>query len=157
MASRPREIEAFCSEDGRLIAVKVLARLSSSYPSMAESRDPRDAHSPHRYVITSDDLPLQVVYLHPDAGWRIPPHVHPPIEPPRPLPRHQVLVCTAGSVRVGCYTAEGDHLTDVELTAGDLILLCEGHSVEALEAGTRLIEIRQGPVARGSQHDIVML
>ena len=110
-----------------------------------------------RAYLTEDDLPLQIVYLHPGVGWRADPHFHPPDSPGPSVSKHQVMVCVSGLARIGVYTRQGEHLTDVDLSPGDLILLCEGHSVEAMQAGTRLIEIRQGPVLRGAPGDLVKL
>jgi hypothetical protein len=47
---------------------------------------------------------------------------------------------------VGIYAREGEHIAHVVLTTGDLALLFEGHSIETLEDGTRLLEIKQGPM-----------
>ena len=60
------------------------------------------------------------------------------------------MICQRGSARIGVFARDGPHAADIVLRAGDLVLLHEGHSVETLEDGTRLIEIKQGPDASRS-------
>jgi hypothetical protein len=96
--------------------------------------------------LTPDELPLQVTILNRPAGSFVKPHYHTNEGPPASETRHQVMVCLSGSARVGIYAREGTHVADVELRSGDLALLYEGHSIETLEDGTRLLEIKQGPM-----------
>jgi hypothetical protein len=96
--------------------------------------------------LTADDLPLQVTVLNRPAGAFVKPHWHLNERPPESATRHQVMVCLAGSVRIRVFAREGDHVADVVLEGGDLALLHEGHSIETLEDGTRLLEIKQGPM-----------
>jgi hypothetical protein len=44
------------------------------------------------------------------------------------------------------FSKQGEVVADVVLFAGDLALLYEGHSIETLEDGTRLLEVKQGPM-----------
>ena len=39
----------------------------------------------------------------------------------------------------------GSHVADVLIKRDDLILMCEGHSIEFVDEGTKLLEIKQGP------------
>ena len=96
--------------------------------------------------ITDNSWPLQVVLLNRDPGGTNNAHYHIPDEdlPPHPT-RHQILLCQKGSARIGIFTREGDDLGEVILRPGDLVLMLEGHEVEFLEHGTRLIEVKQGP------------
>jgi hypothetical protein len=55
------------------------------------------------------------------------------------------------------FAKEGDHIVDVELGTGDVVLLYEGHSIETLEDGTRLLEIKQGPMPEDPLADNVAL
>ena len=73
------------------------------------------------------------------------PHYHVPTEACRSPARHQVLICQRGKARVGIFTRQGQPLGEVIMRANDVVLLLEGHEVEFLERGTRLIEIKQGP------------
>jgi hypothetical protein len=56
-----------------------------------------------------------------------------------------VLVCQSGKARVGIFTRQGQPLGQVVMRPNDVVLLLEGHEVEFLERGTRLIEVKQGP------------
>jgi len=89
--------------------------------------------------ITDDDLPLQITVLARPAGAFVKAHWHRNEAPPTSETRHQVMVCVAGSARVGLFAKEGDHVADVVLEAGDMLLMYEGHSIETLEDGTRLL------------------
>ena len=85
------------------------------------------------------------------------PHYHTNDRGSESTTRHQVMVCLGGRVRIGVFAKEGDHVADVELGAGDLVLLYEGHSIETLEDGTRLLEIKQGPMPEDPLADNVAL
>jgi hypothetical protein len=96
--------------------------------------------------ITDNSWPLQIIVLERDPGGTTLPHYHIPTEILPELPtRHQVLVCQSGKARVGVFTRQGHSLGEVIMGPNDVVLLLEGHEVEFLEPGTRLIEIKQGP------------
>jgi hypothetical protein len=96
--------------------------------------------------ITDNSWPLQVILLQREPGGTTLPHYHVPNEPLAGFPtRHQILICQKGSARVGIFTRGGTALGESILKANDLILMTEGHEVEFLEPGTRLVEIKQGP------------
>jgi hypothetical protein len=107
--------------------------------------------------ITDDDLPLQVTVLARPAGAFVNPHWHRNEAPPAGETRHQVMVCMSGSARVGLFAKEGAHVADVVLGPGDLLLMYEGHSIETLEDGTRLIEVKQGPMPEDPFGDSIAL
>ena len=96
--------------------------------------------------------------LNRDPGSTTAAHYH---VPDMPLPdhptRHQLLLCQRGSARIGVYSTEGDFLGDAILKPQDVILMLEGHEVEFLEKGTRLIEIKQGPFPVTDEADKVDL
>lgn len=96
--------------------------------------------------ITDDSWPLQIIVLERNPGGITLPHYHIPTEALPDLPtRHQVLICQSGKARVGVFTRQGQSLGDIVLRPNDVVLLLEGHEVEFLERGTRLLEIKQGP------------
>lgn len=96
--------------------------------------------------ITDDSWPLQLIILQRNPGGTTLPHYHIPTEQLPPLPtRHQILICQSGKARVGIFTRLGQSLGNITLLPNDLVLLLEGHEVEFLEPGTRLVEIKQGP------------
>lgn len=95
--------------------------------------------------LTDDEWPLQIIILNRDKGAVTKPHYHVNERPSNVSTRHQVLICQRGAAEVGVYTKEGEHVGQVRLEPGDLILLLEGHSVEFADDDTKLIEIKQGP------------
>ncbi|MDP7167527.1 MAG: hypothetical protein QF701_07190, partial [Nitrospinota bacterium] len=76
-------------------------------------------------------------------------------ERPTNATRHQIMLCRSGKMRINVYTKEGEHVKDVELDPGDLILMFEGHSIEFLEPGTKAIEIKEGPFPESDEADKV--
>lgn len=96
--------------------------------------------------LTDNAWPLQVILLERNPGGTTLPHYHIPTESLPDLPtRHQILICQRGKARIGIFTRKGQAIGEVIMHPNDLILLLEGHEVEFLERGTRLIEIKQGP------------
>jgi hypothetical protein len=96
--------------------------------------------------ITDNSWPLQIILLERNAGGTTLPHYHIPTEALPEFPtRHQILVCQSGTARVGIFTRQGQALGEVVMRPNDLVLLLEGHEVEFLEHGTRLVEVKQGP------------
>jgi hypothetical protein len=67
------------------------------------------------------------------------------------------MICSSGSARIGLFTKGGDHVADVVLAPGDLLLMYEGHSIETLEDGTRLLEIKQGPMPEDPYGDMLAI
>jgi hypothetical protein len=108
--------------------------------------------------ITDNSWPLQIIVLERNPGGTTLPHYHVPTEALPDLPtRHQVLICQSGKARVGIFTRQGRPLGEVIMRANDVVLLLEGHEVEFLERGTRLIEIKQGPFPGTDADDKVEL
>jgi hypothetical protein len=96
--------------------------------------------------ITDNSWPLQIILLERDPGGTTLPHYHIPTESLPELPtRHQILICQSGKARVRIFTRQGDALGEIVMRPNDLVLLLEGHEVEFLERGTRLLEVKQGP------------
>ena len=91
------------------------------------------------------------------AGAFVNPHYHTNERSPQTATRHQVMVCLGGAARIGLFATDGDHVEDVELAPGDIALLYEGHSIETLEDGTRLVEVKQGPMPPNPLDDDVSL
>jgi hypothetical protein len=145
--------------DGRTVAMVVRKDFGDfeSYPPTFATDEERAWLAEHYRVespdleretkahLTPDELPLQITILNRPAGAFVKPHFHVNDGPPGGDTRHQVMVCLAGSARIGIYAKEGPHVGDVELATGDFALLYEGHSIETVTDGTRLLEIKQGP------------
>lgn len=152
--------EVFRAPDGREVALVVRSDFDDfgSYPPTFATDEERAWLAEHYRVsspeleretkahLTPDELPLQLTVLNRPAGAFVKPHYHVNEGAAASETRHQVMVCLTGSARIGIYAKEGPHLGDVELAAGDFALLFEGHSIETLEDGTRLLEIKQGPM-----------
>ena len=108
--------------------------------------------------ITDNSWPLQIILLERNPGGTTLPHYHVPTEALPELPtRHQILVCQSGKARVGIFTRQGQALGEVVMRPNDLVLLLEGHEVEFLERGTRLVEVKQGPFPGSDADDKIDL
>lgn len=126
--------------------------LATSY-SVASPELERDTKA----HLTPDELPLQITVLNRPTGSLVKPHYHTNDEQPQSDTRHQVMVCLTGCARIGLFAKEGDHVADVDLSPGDFALLYEGHSIETLQDGTRLLEVKQGPMPADPRADNVPL
>lgn len=95
---------------------------------------------------TPNEYSQQLAYMNRPAGYRIAPHVHNEVH--RDVTNTlEVLYIKSGRVKVDFYTQERDHVTDVILEKGDVILLAAGgHGFTMLES-TEMIEVKQGPYA----------
>jgi hypothetical protein len=145
--------------DGRPLALVVRADFDdfAAHPPTFETEAERRWLAEHYRVsspdleretkahLTPDELPLQITLLNRPAGAFVKPHYHTNDGPPASETRHQVMVCLSGRAQVGVFSREGVHAGDVDLEAGDFVLLYEGHSIRTVEDGTRLLEIKQGP------------
>jgi len=157
--------------DNRVVAIHIRAEFDEfeAFPPFMETEEERehirqaynvDPESERRNKahITDDGWPLQVIMLNRDPGGTTTAHYH---VPDMPLPdhptRHQLLLCQRGSARIGVYSTEGDFLGGRRLIQKEVILMLEGHEVEFLEKGTRLIEIKQGPFPVTDEADKVDL
>lgn len=148
------------NDDGRIVAIYVASDFDEyhKFPPFMETeeeiRHVREAYKVKdpllerttKAHITDNAWPLQLILLKREPGGTTLPHYHIPNEPLSDMPtRHQILICQTGRARVAVFTRHGDPLGEAILTPNDLILMVEGHEVEFLEPGTRLIEIKQGP------------
>lgn len=144
-ASRIRRYHA--PDDGRLLGLLVPAGFSdhSDHP-------PHDGRRAH---VGDAELPLQIVVAQGELGDRGKPHVHQPLEAARSWPaRHKVMICQRGSVRVVLSAgSDGTPAATVDLRPGDTLLILEGHQVEYLEDGTRIVEVKQGPFPGSMEAD----
>ena len=159
------------SRDQRVVAIHIRADFDEfeRFPPFMDTEEERehvrkaynvdpDSERQNKAHITHDDWPLQVIMLNRDPGGTTAAHYHVPEVPLPDLPtRHQILLCQRGSARIGIYTTEADFLGNVTVKPGDLILMLEGHEVEFLEKGTRLVEIKQGPFPVTDEADKVDL
>jgi mannose-6-phosphate isomerase-like protein (cupin superfamily) len=93
---------------------------------------------------TPPEYSQQLAYMNRPAGYVIPAHVHNPVA--REVQRtSEVLFVKSGRVRVDFYDEQRNYLRDLELRAGDVILLVRGgHGFEMLE-DCEMIEVKQGP------------
>jgi hypothetical protein len=157
--------------DGRTLAMVIRADFDdfASFPPTFETAEEREWLERHYRVgsaelerttkahLTPDELPLQMTLLNRPSGALVKPHYHINEGAPQSETRHQVMVCLTGRARIGIFAKEGPHVADVELAAGDTILMYEGHSIETLEDGTRLLEIKQGPMPANPFDDNVAI
>jgi hypothetical protein len=105
----------------------------------------RDDFQGGRYnFMTPDDFPMQLGVNFYGPGDRIEPHLH--VHASRDVEHQQeLLFIKRGRAVLHLYTEARDLAFNVELRAGDCVLLAYGgHGLDILE-GTQLIEAKQGP------------
>ncbi len=105
----------------------------------------RDEFRGGRYnFLTPDDFPMQLGVNFYGPGDRIQPHVH--VETQRDVRAQQeLLFMKRGRAVLHLYTARRELAHDVELRAGDCVLLASGgHGLDILE-DAQLVEAKQGP------------
>lgn len=157
-------------QDGRVVAIFIDGDFDEyeHFPPFFDSEDERkhlesaysgvdpDVERRTKAHICDDLWPLQVVMLERSPGGTTKAHYHVPEVPLPDFPtRHQILLCKRGKARIKVLTKEGHDLGDVFLGPLDMLLMAEGHEVEFLEPGTRLIEIKQGPFPTTDEADKV--
>jgi hypothetical protein len=165
------QVEAYRAADGRLVGLYIAGDFTdyTSFPPFINTPE-EQAHLAQAYKVispqreretkahvTDDELPLQIVLLNRDSGAYVRPHYHLNDTPTASATRHQVLICQRGRLRVGLYTKEGERLGHAVLRPGDLVLSCEGHSLEFQEPDTKAIEIKMGPFPGSDAADKVDL
>ncbi|HYO94879.1 MAG TPA: hypothetical protein VER33_10220 [Polyangiaceae bacterium] len=104
-----------------------------------------NASSDEKYnFLSNPSEPLQLGMNFYRAGEVIPNHSHLPREISVQRVQEAILV-SAGKARLTLYDDQRQHAADVELNAGDLVLLTGGgHGFEILE-DTKILEVKQGP------------
>lgn len=101
---------------------------------------------PGIHFFTPSSFSQQVAVMRHPAGKKLDPHVHNLVNR-QVLYTQEVLMIRKGRLRVILYNSMRKRLRALELTDGDLILLCGGgHAFEMLEE-TTMIEVKQGPYA----------
>ena len=165
------QVEAYRAADGRLVGLYIPGDFDdyTSFPPFVATPE-EQAHLAQAYKVispqreretkahlTADELPLQIVLLNRDPGSHVRPHYHVNDAPAASPTRHQILICQRGRLRVGLYTKAGERLGHVVLRPGDLVLMCEGHSLKFLDPDTKVIEIKMGPFPGTDEADKVEL
>ena len=109
-------------------------------------------HEPGLRFFSRDSDYVQVGTWGYARGQTLLPHVHNVV--PRLADRTQEVVhLLRGRLRASLFDDDGRPVTQVELGAGDtLVLLAGGHGYEILEDDTRVLEIKNGPYA-GAEAD----
>jgi hypothetical protein len=172
LADSAKHIKYFRAPDGRPVAIFIGHEFNEfeKFPPYMETEDEirhvREAYKMENPLlerttkahVTDYTWPLQIIVLERHPGGTTLPHYHVPSEELPPLvTRHQILICQSGKARVGVFTTKGEALGNAILRPNDLILMLEGHEVEFLEPGTRLIEVKQGPFPRTDADDKIDL
>ena len=87
---------------------------------------------------------LQLGFLNLKKGEWVLPHEHKPLER-KVLETHKAVYVVSGSMKFHFFDNK-KKIKEVKLNGGDLIVLMKGgFGFEALEDGTKIIEIKQGP------------
>jgi mannose-6-phosphate isomerase-like protein (cupin superfamily) len=101
---------------------------------------------PGIHFFTPSNFSQQVAVMRHPQGKKLDPHVHNLVSR-QVLYTQEVLLIRKGRLKVTLFSSQRKRLCAVELTGGDLILLCGGgHSFEMLEE-TSMVEVKQGPYA----------
>jgi hypothetical protein len=166
-----RTVRQFKTAAGRVVGIFVPADFNDfeKFPPFVETEEEREhmrtAYSiafPERERttkahISDNELPLQVIILQRDKSAVTKPHYHVQEEPSRIDTRHEIIICMSGGVRCELFSKDGEFCGDVVLGPGDLVHMYEGHAAEFTEDGTKLIEIKQGPMPSTEMEDKVDL
>ena len=103
-------------------------------------------NEPGIHFLTPPNFSQQVAVMRHPAGKKLDPHVHNLVNR-QVLYTQEVLMIRKGRLKVTLYNSARKRLRVLELTDGDVILLCGGgHAFEMLEE-TTMIEVKQGPYA----------
>ncbi|MGH7862652.1 MAG: hypothetical protein ACREOS_10480 [Candidatus Dormibacteraceae bacterium] len=149
-AGGPRQPERFFASDGRLLAVLARAGLRdySELPPLTDAG---------RGGLTPVGWPLQAMLLTRQPGVGVRSHYHVNDVAAESATRHSVFVCLEGVLVINVYSREGEHAGEARLGVGDVLVVTEGHSVDAQEPGTRGLEVKQGPYLPYESPDVVLL
>lgn len=96
--------------------------------------------------VSEQTMPMQVGLMERPAGYKVPPHRHPPLD------RHitstpEFLYIESGRILAKVFDDDWILLEERELGPGDFLLfLAGGHAVDVLE-DARFFEVKQGPYA----------
>lgn len=132
--------------DGRLIGLVVRGSF--------EEFDEYHPNDGKRSYVTEPELPLQVITIRGEAGDIGTAHVHFAVEQETAWPtRHKVVTCLSGRFRAKLSEMDGTPVGEAELGPGDALMCTEGHQIEYLEDGTRLLEVKQGPYLGSADAD----
>ncbi len=166
-----KSVDYYKAPDGRIVAIHIKADFDdyAKFPPYLDTEEAQEhirtayagqdieAERNTKAHMTDDEVPLQIILLNRPKGAITRAHYHVVEERTTNATRHQVLLCQRGRVRVGVFTKEGDNLGDAILQRDDLILMYEGHEVEFLEDGSKVIEIKEGPFPETDERDKVDL
>ena len=103
-------------------------------------------------VYSSDDEFIQVGSWVYDAGKELAAHVH--NEVPRQVTHTQeVIFVRRGRLVAQIYSAEGALVRELTAATGDVLILLRGaHGYRILDAGTEVLEVKNGPYP-GAERD----
>lgn len=97
------------------------------------------------HFLTQPEDALQIGLFRYDAGQLIQNHVH-QLFPRTAEKTCEMLLVLQGRMRADIFTNEREPVGSMEVGANELILLLEGgHGFEVLEAGTVILEAKNGP------------
>lgn len=140
----------FLASDGRLLAVHARP------DEMDFAQSPPEA-DPSRAGLTPVGWPLQAMLMEREPGVGVRPHYHVNEAAATSDTRHSVFVCLSGRLVIEVYSREGEPAGTAELAPGDVLVVAEGHSVNAGLPHTRALEVKQGPHLPYASPDIVSL
>lgn len=96
------------------------------------------------HFLTKENLPLQVGILDHHNKKNVGMHRHKKL--PKPVYEvHEVLYVESGKAHVSLADTKWNPIGTVDITKGDMLLLCGAAHEIIMEKETRIIEIKQGP------------
>jgi len=79
------------------------------------------------------------------AGKQLKAHIHNEVTR-EVLWTQEVLFVRSGKIRANIYNTKETKITELEVSAGDIIILLRGgHGYDILEDGTQVLEVKNGP------------
>ena len=94
--------------------------------------------------LSADDNSLQLGIINRKKGETTRPHIH-KISPKTIMDVQEAMHIECGIMEVEFYNDAGEKFTDIQLTAGDTILLISGGHGFNYISDCKIVEIKQGP------------
>jgi hypothetical protein len=98
------------------------------------------------HFLTPDDYSQQLGAMNRPAGYKVPAHRHNLVERKISVTQ-EVLLLRSGTCHVKLFDEGNEVFAEIELGAGDLILLAHGGHEIIMLTDCQLLEVKQGPYA----------
>lgn len=98
---------------------------------------------------TDNDFALQVGMHIQKKGFEVKAHKHYNFEKLENVGVQEIFYVERGEIKIVIYADNGKKVSDISASAGDIVVVNSGHSIECLE-DSKFIEFKRGPY-RGKQ------